>query len=95
MRKDTQIYFTFMPIYVYECRECSRSFEAEQRITEDPLVDCRLCSARASVKRVIQPVAVAFKGSGFHINDYSSTAKPSAPEAAPEPAKAAEPAKPD
>ncbi len=59
-----------MPIYVYECQKCEKVFEAEQRIIEDPLTDCD-CGAKGSLKRLIQPTAVIFNGSGFHINDYS------------------------
>lgn len=59
-----------MPTYVYECSSCNSTFEAEQRITESPLEACQ-CGASGTVKRIIQPIAVMFKGSGFHINDYS------------------------
>jgi putative FmdB family regulatory protein len=80
-----------MPIYVYECQDCGEVFEVQQRIIEDALTDCRECEA-GSVKRVIQPTAVVFKGSGFYINDTAS-AKPSTEskpktESKPEPAKA-------
>lgn len=57
-----------MPTYVYECSACEKVFEAEQRITEDPLKEC---ACGGSVKRLMQPTAVMFKGGGFHINDYS------------------------
>jgi putative FmdB family regulatory protein len=57
-----------MPTYVYECRDCGRVIEAEQRISEEPLRDCG-CGAEGSLKRVIQPTAVMFKGSGFYVND--------------------------
>jgi putative FmdB family regulatory protein len=59
-----------MPTYVYECRACGKVFEADQRITEDALTDCE-CGAKGALRRLIQPVAVAFKGAGFHINDYA------------------------
>lgn len=61
-----------MPTYVYECSTCSRVFEVEQRIVEDPLTDCD-CGAKGSLKRLIQPTAVMFKGSGFYVNDVSKT----------------------
>ena len=61
-----------MPTYVYECRKCEKVFEAEQRITEDPLKDCD-CGAKGSLRRVIQPVGVVFSGPGFHINDYAAS----------------------
>ena len=63
-----------MPTYVYECSSCNDRFEVEQRITENALDTCH-CGSSGTVKRIIQPVGVMFKGSGFHINDYS-TSKP-------------------
>jgi putative FmdB family regulatory protein len=62
-----------MPTYVYECSSCNSTFEADQRITEPPLDACH-CGQNGTVKRLIQPTAVMFKGAGFHINDYSSSA---------------------
>jgi putative FmdB family regulatory protein len=56
-----------MPTYVYECSTCEKTFELEQRITEDPIKDCQ-CGSNGTVKRVIQPVGIAFKGSGFYVN---------------------------
>ena len=64
-----------MPTYVYECSSCKQRFEVEQRITEDPLNKCQ-CGSKGTVKRLIQPVGVMFKGAGFHINDYSANASP-------------------
>jgi putative FmdB family regulatory protein len=75
-----------MPTYVYECKECKKVLEIEQRITEDPLKDCQ-CGASGSLRRLIQPVGVMFKGSGFYVNDATSTA--SAPAAAEPKAEAA------
>jgi putative FmdB family regulatory protein len=80
-----------MPTYVYACSKCNSQFEAVQRITEDPLNTCE-CGSVGTVKRVIQPIAVMFKGSGFHINDYAPGGKDapkSAPTASADPAPAA------
>lgn len=63
-----------MPTYVYECSSCNDQFEIEQRITENALDTCR-CGSTGTVKRIIQPVGIMFKGAGFHINDYKA-AKP-------------------
>lgn len=62
-----------MPTYVYECRTCEKVFEVEQRMSEQALTDCD-CGAKGSLRRLIQASAVLFKGSGFHINDYSGPA---------------------
>jgi putative FmdB family regulatory protein len=64
-----------MPTYVYQCSTCNNTFEVQQRISEAPLDSCE-CGATGTVKRIIQPIAVMFKGSGFHINDYSGAAAP-------------------
>jgi putative FmdB family regulatory protein len=56
-----------MPIYEYECTECGRHFERRQHFTEDPVKTCPVCEGK--VQRVIQPVGVVFKGSGFYVTD--------------------------
>jgi putative FmdB family regulatory protein len=56
-----------MPIYEYRC-ERGHTFEAMQRMTDDPLTSCSTCEA--PVERVFHPVAVHFKGSGFYTTDY-------------------------
>ena len=66
-----------MPIYVYRCDTCGLTFERRQRMTEAPLKDCPECEGH--VQRVIQPVGIVFKGSGFYVTDNrskSSTALP-------------------
>lgn len=70
-----------MPIYVYRNLVTNATFEHEQRITEDALtVDPRTGDP---VKRLIQPVGIAFKGSGFYVNDSRGTKSGSAKAAAP------------
>lgn len=63
-----------MPRYDYKCSNCGYVFEAEQRITEEPLTDCPKCNGRIS-RIISKNVGIAFKGDGFYINDSSS--KPS------------------
>lgn len=66
-----------MPIYVYQCDSCGLTFQRQQSFTEAPLVDCPECDGH--VHRVIQPVGIVFKGSGFYVTDNrakSSTALP-------------------
>lgn len=71
-----------MPTYVYECKKCEKTIEVEQRMSEAPLTDCD-CGEEGTLRRLIQPTAIMFRGSGFHINDYSSgTSKPAASEPA-------------
>jgi len=61
-----------MPIYEYRCQN-GHTFEALQSISDDPLATCEVCGA--PVERVLHPVAVHFKGSGFYSTDYAGTGK--------------------
>ncbi|MFM2033072.1 MAG: hypothetical protein RLZZ297_1837 [Chloroflexota bacterium] len=85
-----------MPTYVYACDTCQVQFEQFQSFHDEPLRTCPSC--QSSVRRVIQPAGVVFKGSGWHINDYrsnksgESTAATPAPASTPAPAADAAPA---
>jgi putative FmdB family regulatory protein len=59
-----------MPIYLYQCESCGVRFERMQRISENPLTDCPECDGQ--VHRIIQPVGIIFKGSGFYVTDNRS-----------------------
>lgn len=56
-----------MPMYEYECGSCGRRFDQLQRITDDALTSDPECGG--PVRRVIQPVGIIFKGSGFYVTD--------------------------
>ncbi len=57
-----------MPIYQYKCRNCGANIEKMQSVTADPLVECPECH-QPRLKRVLQPVGIIFKGSGWYITD--------------------------
>jgi putative FmdB family regulatory protein len=63
-----------MPIYLYECDSCGVRFERLQRMCEEPLTECPECDGH--VHRVIQPVGVIFKGSGFYVTDNRQVSSP-------------------
>lgn len=56
-----------MPTYVYKNLVTGETFEVQQRITEDAYTVHP--ETGEPVKRIIQPVGIAFKGSGFYVND--------------------------
>lgn len=56
-----------MPTYSYRCSACANEFDQFQKFTDDPLTDCPSCGG--TVRRVIHPVGVVFKGSGWYITD--------------------------
>ncbi|MBU0686765.1 MAG: zinc ribbon domain-containing protein [Candidatus Margulisbacteria bacterium] len=57
-----------MPLYDYKCKKCGYIFEVEQRMTDPKLKYCPEC--KGAVERLISPVGIIFKGSGFHVTDY-------------------------
>jgi putative FmdB family regulatory protein len=62
-----------MPVYEYQCSECGVRFERIQSFHDDPVEVCPECEG--NVQRLIQPVGVIFKGSGFYVNDSKSSRK--------------------
>ena len=56
-----------MPRYEYQCNDCGVRFERIQRFDEAPLTECPEC--HGEVHRLIGPVGVVFKGSGFYSTD--------------------------
>jgi putative FmdB family regulatory protein len=57
-----------MPIYEYRCPK-GHTFEVFQRMSDPPVSVCETCGA-SPVEKVLFPVAVHFKGSGFYATDY-------------------------
>ncbi len=57
-----------MPIYEYRCPN-GHTFEVFKRMSDPPASVCETCGA-GPVEKVLFPVAVHFKGSGFYSTDY-------------------------
>jgi putative FmdB family regulatory protein len=64
-----------MPIYEYRCQNEHR-FEVLQKFSDDPIEACEVCGEPA--QRVLHPVAIHFKGSGFYSTDYGRGKKSAA-----------------
>jgi putative FmdB family regulatory protein len=62
-----------VPIYEYRCPN-GHVFEIFQRMDDPPPEKCEVCGA-SPVERVLYPVAVHFKGSGFYSTDYGRSRK--------------------
>ena len=56
-----------MPIYEYACGSCGHRFERKQRFSDEPIAVCPECGS--SVRRVLHPAGVIFKGSGWYVTD--------------------------
>jgi putative FmdB family regulatory protein len=81
-----------MPIYGYRCGQCGHELEIFQSMSEPPLRVCPECSG--TLTKMLYPVGVHFKGSGFYTTDYKNSGGGSSKEGDGESAKS-EPAKTD
>ncbi|MGZ9235055.1 MAG: FmdB family zinc ribbon protein [Anaerolineales bacterium] len=60
-----------MPIYTYRCDSCGVQFERHQFFHDEPLKICPECRKK-TLRKVITPAKVIFKGSGFYATDHKS-----------------------
>jgi len=56
-----------MALYEYHCQTCGVRFERRQHMNDEPIKTCPECGGE--VRRLIQPVGIIFKGSGFYVTD--------------------------
>jgi putative FmdB family regulatory protein len=62
-----------MPVYTYRCENCGVQFDRQQSYHDAALQVCPECRKKA-LKKVISPVGIVFKGSGFYSTDHKPTA---------------------
>ncbi|MBV9546896.1 MAG: FmdB family transcriptional regulator [Chloroflexi bacterium] len=60
-----------MPIYTYTCTACNDVIEKRQSFSDPPLTTCEQCGG--ALRKVIHPVGIVFKGSGWYITDSRSS----------------------
>jgi putative FmdB family regulatory protein len=58
-----------MPLYEYQCDQCSHRFERIQKFSDPPIDVCPSCGG--SVRKLLSSPAIQFKGSGWYITDYA------------------------
>jgi putative FmdB family regulatory protein len=64
-----------MPTYGYRCSNCGHEFEIHQRMSDQPLTTCPNCQGKLT--KILYPVGISFKGSGFYTTDYKDAGKSS------------------
>jgi len=66
-----------MPIFEYKCNDCSNIFELfVLNKKENNNLFCTSCGSK-DIHKIISPVGVIFKGSGFYITDSKKKASTS------------------
>ncbi len=74
-----------MPIYGYKCQQCGHELEIFQSMSAEPLRTCSECTG--PLRKMMYPVGVQFKGSGFYSTDYKTSGNGSSQESGDKPAK--------
>ena len=82
-----------MPVYTYRCESCGVQFERHQSFHDEPLKTCPECRKK-TLKKVITPTRIIFKGSGFYATDNRSASGGSSRESKPENTEKKEESKP-
>lgn len=59
-----------MPLYEYQCPNCSERVEIIQRVSDPPHEHCPKCGGE--MKKLFSAPAIQFKGSGFYKTDYAN-----------------------
>ncbi len=60
-----------MPTYEYKCGTCTHQFEVFARMSDPDPEICEACGA-STLEKLLFPVAVHYKGSGFYNTDYGN-----------------------
>ncbi|WP_086933236.1 FmdB family zinc ribbon protein [Agarilytica rhodophyticola] len=60
-----------MPIYEYKCEHCGHEFEALQKMSDEPLLQCPKCKNEA-LKKKVSAAAFRLKGGGWYETDFKS-----------------------
>ncbi len=63
-----------MPIYEYQCEECSHKLEKLQKMSDDPLKDCPACG-KPQLKKLVSAAAFRLKGDGWYETDFKTGKK--------------------
>ena len=59
-----------MPVYEYECTDCRKVFEIQQKMADAPLTVCPECEG--AVKKLMSMSSFQLKGGGWYADGYAS-----------------------
>lgn len=61
-----------MPIYEYQCAECSKSLEMLRKISDPPLLECPACG-KPALRKKVSAAAFRLKGGGWYETDFKTS----------------------
>ena len=70
-----------MPIYAYKCDACGHTKDVLQKMSDEPLTDCPVCSAPQFNHQLTAP-GFQLKGTGWYATDFKGGGAAAVPAAA-------------
>lgn len=70
-----------MPVYEYECSNCRKVFEVQQKMSDAPLTACPECEG--AVRKLMSMSSFQLKGGGWYADGYGSASGGAGKSAAP------------
>lgn len=64
-----------MPIYEYECSNCHHAFDLIQKMSDEPVKMCSVCSKETAV-RLVSAAGFQLKGTGWYATDFKTKNQP-------------------
>ena len=64
-----------MPVYEYECEDCRKIFEVQQKMSDAPLACCPDC--KGEVRKLVSMSSFQLKGGGWYADGYASSSEKS------------------
>ncbi|MDF1646249.1 MAG: zinc ribbon domain-containing protein [Legionellaceae bacterium] len=77
-----------MPIYEYQCYACHHTFDARQKMSDEPLKECPECGQN-TVNKLVSAAGFQLKGTGWYVTDFKDQSKKT-PEKATQPSQPAQ-----
>lgn len=59
-----------MPIYEYKCIDCTALHEVLQKLSDNPISQCPVCSSSRYSKQISTGTAFSLKGNGYYVTDF-------------------------
>ncbi|WP_082990123.1 FmdB family zinc ribbon protein [Woeseia oceani] len=60
-----------MPIYEYACQKCAHEFDALQKMSDEPLLECPECG-KPALKKLVSAPNFRLKGGGWYETDFKT-----------------------
>ena len=60
-----------MPIYEYQCSGCHHAFDVIQKMSDEPIKICPVCSKNTAVK-LVSAAGFQLKGTGWYATDFKT-----------------------